>query len=289
MERIGYFSFRAIVAVFSVIPLPLLYVFSDGLYYLFFYVVKYRKKVVLENLRNSFPEKPAQEITQLSKDFYRHFCDILLEGIKGLSMSKGELLKRYRITNPELLNAHYEKKQSVIAVGSHYANWEWGVLCSSLQTKLKTMGFYMPLSNKLIDQYIKKSRAAWGMYLISVKDTVKGFHENRNSPCIYILISDQSPSNKDKAVWINFLNQDTAFLHGAEKYAQLTKFPIVYTDVQRLKRGYYTVEFSVLCENPNETKPGEITTLFANKLESIIKAKPEHWLWTHKRWKLKKI
>ncbi len=287
MEKIGYFLFRVVVGLFSIIPFSLLYFFSDGLFYLFYYVTKYRKKVVVQNLKNSFPEKSAAEIEQITKDFYRNFCDILLEGIKGLSMSKQELVKRYRITNPEFLNAYCDKNSSLIAVGSHFTNWEWGVLCSSLQVKHKTIGFYMPLSNKTIDTYIKESRAAWGMYLVSVRETLKGFESNKETPCIYILLSDQSPSNKEKAVWLNFMNQNTAFLHGAEKYAQLCNYPVVFIDIKRVKRGFYEVEFSLLSENPLETKPTEITKLFAKKLEKTILYKPAHWLWSHRRWKLK--
>jgi KDO2-lipid IV(A) lauroyltransferase len=287
MSQIGYYLFRGTVFMFSLISMPLLYLLSDGLFFLFFYIFKYRKQVVLENLQRSFPEKSAKEIRLISKNFYKHFCDILLEGIKGLSMCKKELVKRYRITNPELINHYYEKNQSIITLAAHYANWEWGVLCSSLQVKPKTIGLYLPLSNKLIDQYIKKSRAAWGMYLLSVKDTHKGFEENKRIPSVYILVTDQSPSNKEKSIWINFLNQPTAFLHGAEKYAQQTSYSVLYTDIQRIKRGYYTVEFSVLSEHPKDSKPGEITALFANKLEKIIRAKPEHWLWSHRRWKHK--
>lgn len=284
--RVAYISFRIVVGLFSIIPMPVLYLLSDGLYYVFFYGVKYRKKVVVENLRKSFPEKSEQEIYQLSKAFYRHFCDILLEGIKGLSMSKEELVKRYKITNPELLDEYYSKNKSIITVGSHYANWEWGVLCSSLQVKSKTIGFYMPLSNTYIDAYIKKSRAAWGMYLVSVKETMKGFEENKSTPCIYILISDQSPANKERAIWLNFLNQPTAFLHGAEKYAKSTGCPVLFIDVKRIKRGYYEVSFSILCKEPQQTQTGEITKIYASKLEGIINAHPAHWLWTHRRWKI---
>jgi KDO2-lipid IV(A) lauroyltransferase len=283
----GYFTFRVAVALFSIIPFPVLYFFSDGLFYLFFYVIEYRKKVVLENLKKSFPEKSESEILQISRDFYKHFCDILLEGIKGLSMTKEELLKRYIIINPELINSYFDKNTSIIAVAAHYANWEWGVLSSSLQVKSKCFGLYMPLSNTYIDRYIKRSRANWGMNLVSVKETYQCFEENKNIPSVYIFVTDQSPSNKEKAVWVNFLNQHTAFLHGVEKYSQQASYPIVYTDVKKRRRGYYEVEFSVLCENPVSTKQGEITIDFAKKLETIILSKPELWLWSHKRWKLK--
>jgi len=288
MQRITYYVFRITGALFSLIPFPVLYFISDGLYYLFFYVVRYRKPVVMQNLSNSFPEKTEKEIERITKDFYRNFCDIFLEGLKGLSMSKEELVKRYRLVNPEILTPYFASKQSVITVGSHYTNWEWGVLCSSLQVQHKTLGFYKPLTNKLIDDYFKESRAAWGMHLISIFETAKAFAENRDIPCAYILIADQSPSRKDadKSFWVRFLNRDTAFLHGMEKYATINKFPIIFLDIQRIKRGYYEVTLSLLeAEQPG--KPGMITKSYAQKLESIIRANPANWLWSHKRWKLK--
>ena len=182
MQQIIYYIFKGTTALFSLIPFPVLYVISDGLYYLFFYVVRYRKKVIEKNLRNSFPEKSEKEIEQITKGFYRNFCDIFLEGLKGLSMSKEELVKRYRLQNTEILTHYFNANQSVITVGSHYTNWEWGVLASSLQVKHKTLGFYKPLSNKPIDEDFKKSRAAWGMYLVSIFETAKAFAENRDTP-----------------------------------------------------------------------------------------------------------
>ena len=165
---------------------------------------------------------------------------------------------------------------------------EWGVLSSSFQVQHKTLGFYKPLSNKLIDEYFKNSRAAFGMHLISIFETAKAFAENRDVPSAYILISDQSPSRKDadKSFWIRFLNQDTAFLHGMEKYATVNKFPVIFLDIQRVKRGYYVVELSLL-ETATPEKPGSLTKTYAQKLESIILANPANWLWSHNRWKLK--
>ncbi|MCG3165822.1 MAG: Lipid A biosynthesis lauroyltransferase [Bacteroidia bacterium] len=289
MQRLIYYLFKAMAALFSLIPFPVLYLISDGLYYLFYYAVRYRKKVIDKNLRNSFPEKSEKEIEQITQDFYRNFCDIFLEGLKGLSMSKEELVKRYKIINAEILTPYYNSGQGIITVGSHYTNWEWGVLASSLQVKHKTLGFYKPLSNKLIDEDFKKSRAAWGMYLVSIFETAKAFAENRDTPCAYILLSDQSPARKDadKSFWIRFLNQDTAFLHGMEKYATVNKFPVFFLDIKRLKRGFYTVELSQL-QTATPEKPGSLTKAYAAKLESIIRANPANWLWSHNRWKLKR-
>ncbi len=285
MQYIGYIFFRLLVFLFSLVPFWVLYLHSDILYFFFFHVFGYRKNVVYKNLKNAFPEKSEKEIHKIAKGFYKNLSDITLESIKGLSMSQKTLRKRYPVINIELLDDYFKKGQSIIGLAAHYANWEWGVISFGFQFKHKSIGLYKPLSNKYIDNYVKKARAAWGMNLVSIKDTRKAFEEEHKKPTVFFMISDQSPSNIKRAKRVQFLNQDTACLHGAELYAKKYDIPLVFGDVQRIKRGYYQVELSVFEENPQNTAEGEITERYMKKLEEIIRAKPENWLWSHKRWK----
>ena len=285
MEKLGYIFFRILIFIFGLIPFWLLYILSDLLFFMFFYVVKYRKDVVFTNLRNSFPEKTQDEISKIAKSFYHNLSDITVESIKGLTMSKSELLKRYKVLNPELEKKIFENGKGVIALGSHYANWEWGVLSFSLQFSHQPYGLYKPLSNKYTDNYIRKSRAAWGMNLVPINETYQHFKKEFKKPPMHIMVSDQSPSNLKKAYWIRFLNQDTPCLHGAESYAKQTNMPVIYGNVQRLKRGYYEVTLIHVISKPLERDDGEITKMFHEILEEIIIKKPEDWLWSHKRWK----
>lgn len=288
MQFIGYLFFRLLVFLFSIVPFWLLYLYSDFLYFIFFHIFKYRKDVVYKNLKNSFPEKTEKEINEIAKGFYKNLSDITLESIKGLSMSKKALKKRYPVVNVDLLKDYFNKGQSVIGLAAHYTNWEWGVISFGFQFTHKSIGLYKPMSNKYIDAYVKKSRAAWGMNLVSIKDTHSTFEKKHEKPAIFFMISDQSPSNINKAKWVKFLDQETACLHGAEAYSKKYNLPVVFGDVQRIKRGYYQIELSLFEENPQNTKDGEITEHYMKKLEDIIKAKPENWLWSHKRWKHKK-
>jgi KDO2-lipid IV(A) lauroyltransferase len=288
MEKVGYISFRILIFIFRLFPFWLLYLLSDFLFFMFFYIVKYRREVVFSNLRNSFPKKPEKEIFKIAKGFYHNLSDITVESIKGLTMSKKELVKRYKVINLDFEKKIFEQGRGVIALGSHYANWEWGVLCFSLQFSHEPYGLYKPLSNKLTDNYIRKSRAAWGMNLVPINETYSHFQKTFDKPPMHIMVSDQSPSNLKKAYWINFLNQETPCLHGAESYAKQTNLPIIYGDVQRVKRGYYEVTIMPVVDNPKETKDGEITKKFHEILENIIIKKPENWLWSHKRWKHKR-
>ena len=203
-------------------------------------------------------------------------------------MSKKALLKRYKVLNPQIITPYFEQNRSVIAVASHYTNWEWGVLCLSLQFKHKSVGLYKPLSNKYIDNYMVKSRAAWGMNLVSIHETSKNFEQDSSEPSIYYMIADQSPGNVERAYWVDFLNQDTACLHGPENYAKKYNLPVIYGHVNRVKRGFYEVNISLITENPQETEDSEITKAFMKILESNILLKPENWLWSHKRWKKKR-
>ncbi len=287
MQYISYIFFRLLIFVFWLTPFFILYIYSEIAYFLLYKVFKYRVSTVQKNLKNSFPEKSAKERLRIEKLFYKNLSDITLEGIKGMSMSKKALLKRYRVTNPELTDKYFKQNKNIIGVGSHYANWEWGVLSFSLQYTHQTFGLYKPLSNKYIDNYVKSSRAAWGMNLIPIKETAKRFNEEREIPSMYFMVSDQSPSNNKFAKKIQFLNQETYCLHGVERYAKMKDWPVVYGDVQRVKRGYYEVTINVITENPKETDDGEITQKFMLILEEIINKKPEDWLWSHKRWKRK--
>lgn len=266
-------------------PFWLMYGFSDFLYFLFFYVFKYRKKVVFHNLHSSFPEKSDDEIRTIAKKFYRHLSDILIEGIKGFKISKKQILKRHKLINPEFLNSYFERGQSVIVATAHYSNWEWGSLSGGLQSMYKLIGFYKPLNNKYVDNLLKKSRATCGMSLISIYETYKTFIKHQEDVFAYILASDQSPSNYKKAYWVDFLNHETACLHGIEKYARLLNYPVLYIHIYRVKRGYYEIKIEKILDNPSEYKEGEITKLYMNHLEKIITEKPYEWLWSHKRWK----
>ncbi len=288
MQIFAYLLFRLSIFIFWLTPFWVLYLQSDIIFFLLYRVFGYRKKVVWQNLRNSFPEKSDQELKKMMKGFYENLSDITIEGIKGLSMNKKSLLKRYKVLNPEILDQFYVQNKSVIAIASHYCNWEWGVLCLSLQFKHKSVGLYKPLSNKYIDAYMRKTRAAWGMNLVSIQETSRFFEKNKSETSIYFMIADQSPSNIKDAYWVDFLNQDTACLHGPENYSKKYDLPVVYGHVERVKRGYYSISISLVEPNSNEKASGEITKAYMKILEDYILKKPENWLWSHKRWKKKR-
>jgi Kdo2-lipid IVA lauroyltransferase/acyltransferase len=271
-----------------IMPFSILYIFSDLVYFLLYSIIKYRREVVQANLSTAFPEKTEKEIQFLIKRFYHHLCDISLESIKGFSMSPQELIRRHRIINPEVADSYFEKSISVIALPGHYNNWEWGSLSAGMQIKFPVVALYKPLSNKLVDDFSKKHRAKFNTRLASIRNTASLFNELSGKPNAYIMASDQSPTNLKDCFWIDFLNHDTPWLHGFEKYARKYNLPVLYVDIQKIKRGFYELELIVLTENPSSLPEGEITNRYVEHLKQTILADPAYWLWSHKRWKHKR-
>lgn len=288
MQFLGYLFFRLFVLLFALVPFWLVYRISDALAFLFYNVLTYRKKIVLKNLEQSFPEKLPAEIRKIAKAFYRNFSDLLVEGLKGFSQSKSAMMKRYTFSNVQLLDRFKSENRSVILTASHYGNWEWGALTGGLHLPHNCIGLYKPLTNTFTDAYMRKKRSKWDMTLVSIYETAKAFIQNKDKANAYIMVADQSPSKKNKQLWLPFLNQETSFLVGPEKYANRLDLPVVFLDIQRLRRGYYDVEIRLISENPKTEKDGFITTKYAELVESQIQKKPENWLWSHKRWKLKR-
>ena len=256
--------------------------------FLFRYIIRYRLKTVTQNLKKSFPEKNDREIKTITSRFYKNLCDTIVESIKGYSLSIRQLKKRYIIKNIEVADKYYEKNQGIILALSHCGNWEWGSQIVGSVFKHYLYSFYKPLSNKHIDKYIYRQRTKRNLNLLSayVPHIPGKLKETR--PVGYFFISDQNPGGSKKVIWTKFLNQDTACFRGIEVFARQSGMPVIYFDVQRTKRGFYTVELEELVTDPYITAAGEITEKYMKKLESLIVGKPEDWLWSHRRWKLKK-
>ena len=271
----------------SLLPYPLLYLLSDFVYFVMYRMVGYRKEVVFTNLKNSFPNKSEQELKKIMSNFYHHLCDIIMESIKGFTISENQLRKRLIIKNPEFSNYFADKGQSIIFVGGHYNNWEICAQAFALYSNHKCIGIYKPLSNTFINDKIYTSRSRYGMNLVSMKQTKKSFEEGSETKAI-VFGSDQNPANPKRAHWVQFLNQDTGVLFGVEKYAKEYDWPVVFVSISKVKRGYYEVEYSLVTDKPKEEPHGKITEDFTERLEQDIINQPQYWLWSHKRWKHKR-
>ena len=287
MQFVSYIFFRVFHLFIALIPFWLLYIFSNAFAFALQYLFKYRNKVISNNLTQSYPKKTPDEIRLIKKAIYSNLSDLLLEGIKGLSMSKSALIKRHQVLNPQLIQAVYDKDQSIMLLTGHFNNWEWGIMAFNYYFPFKIIGVYKPLSNIFIDKYLKKRRARAGSILAHMDHTRDYFENYNEKQALYYMAADQSPTNVKRATWLSFLNQDTPCLHGPEKYALKYKLPVVYAHIQRKKRGFYEVQLEWICEDSQLCASTDITKTYSKLLEQDINEEPGSWLWSHRRWKHK--
>ena len=273
----------------SLIPLRILYLISDLLFVLNHYVIRYRKKLILKNIRNSFPEKDPKEHKRIARGFNRFFSDFIVESIRCFSMSAEEAQNRCKIKNLEVLDDLYNRRKSIVLAFGHYNNWEMVATALGGSLKHKTSAIYKPLSNKFFDKKFRETRGQSGLKLIPKRESKAFMLENKDNAYLVGYGCDQSPNPKKKNLfWTKFLNQDTAVMFGTEKYAVDYDYAVVFLNIERVKRGYYDVEFIIIEENPREAEYGIITKQHTKLLEDLIKENPQYWLWSHKRWKLQK-
>jgi len=285
MNRVSFRITSALLNLISFLPFPVLYFLSDILYLFLYYIIKYRRIVVSENLLNSFPEKSKSELRQIEKRFYRYLADLMLESVKTISISANEIKKRFVFKNLELLTNYLQNGRSVIAVTGHYGNWEWGPVAIGLELKEKVLVVYKPLSDKLFEGLMNSMRTRFGTIMVPMKQTLRKVVEFKNEPHLLVLVGDQTPSREESEYFTSFLNQQTAVFLGVEKIALKTNNPIIYFSINKLKRGYYECLVKSLIDNPEQTNEYEITNSHIRELEKNIRFQPEYWLWSHKRWK----
>ncbi len=269
----------------SYLPLRVIYFFTDFFYLLLILFIPYRKKVVRTNLIKSFPEKSLKEIKKIERKFYRHFTDLLAEGVKNFTISKNELSKRMIVDNPEILDDLYAKNKSVILVSGHYNNWEWLVTSQNYLFEHQALGIGMPLSNKFWDEKINKHRSRFGMKVVHAKNFKEVISKEVISPIAILVLGDQSPPDSNKSYWMNFLHQQTAVLFGTEQMSNEYEFSVVFFAMEKVKRGFYKMRLELITEDPKSMNWGEITESHTKLLEKEINLKPQFWIWSHKRWK----
>lgn len=267
-------------------PFRVLYFISDFCFLVVWFFIGYRKKVVYNNLKNSFPGLNNQEIKSISKKFYRHFLDLFIETIKLSHLPEKEIRKRVKYKNIQLLEDYYRQGKSVITIFGHYCNWEWHA-GFPLHSSHKTIALYKPLKDKRFDSWLLKLRRRFGAELVPTMRIMHALFHYHGQGILFncAFLADQSPQLKNTHHWINFLNQQTIVLLSAEKIARRFNIPVVYMKMQKLKRGYYTCEVVNLTSDPSCVEEFGITQMFFNKLEEQIREQPELWLWSHRRWR----
>jgi len=258
---------------------------SDIFFVKLFYFFGYRKKVVLENLVLCFPNKELKELQLIRRQFYRHLCDLFMEMVKTMNLSKAGVKERYQVQNIDVLK-EILKTKSVLLVCSHYANWEWNV---SINNYISEKGFavYQKIGNPYFDAWIKKLRSRWNTTPITQAETFRTIVQNEKNglKAVYGMVADQSPPMSKTKAWGSFMGIDVPVYNGAEVLAQKLDLAVVFLRVKKVKRGVFYATFEPITTSGAHTAPGEITKEFLLKAESQIQEEPAHYLWTHKRWK----
>ncbi len=290
IKALGYYLCLPILYLVSVLPFWIVYGISDILFLFIYYVLKYRRQIVFKNLQNSFPNKSNEELKKIEKKFYKHFIDLILETIQTLTISKKSIKKRCYLQPKakQLFESYYQNKKSVIIVMGHFGNWEWAGASFSSQCNMPLFVIYHSLKSSYFDKLLYKMRTRFGTQLYAMQDASRGMIRNKNNTTATAFIADQTPQ-PDKAYWLTFLNQDTPIFFGTERIAQTLDVPIVYVSVLKTKRGYYSVDAEILVPQPKQTETGDISELHTKRLEQDILLQPENWLWSHRRWKHKRL
>lgn len=286
-----FYLIYTLVWIITWLPLKALYLLSDLFYPIVYHVVGYRKRVVRENLLNSFPEKSEKERRIIERRFYHFFCDLFFETLYEMHLTEKEIRRRMTYGNLDAVKEQYAKGKSVILISAHYGNWEWSsafplVLHEDVEISL----IYKELTNNKFDKLVLKLRSKFGGIPIETKELLRYMIKLKKAkkPGCFGLISDQTPRGQNIHFWTNFLNQDTPVITGAEQLARKFDYPVFYVEIFRTKRGCYHCELIPISLDSASTAEFEITEKFTRLLEKTIQANPEFWLWSHRRWKYKR-
>ncbi len=270
----------------SHLPFPVLYTFSDFLFFMAYYVVRYRRHLVIKNLQSAFPDVPVKTIEKYEKAFYRNLCDYAVETIKLMTISAEELKQRMVFKNPELVREYAGQNQSILLLTSHQFNWEWLLASGCLYLPIQVDYVYQRQSSSLFDQFLIICRTRFGAY--PIERSLLGREAIRRKDILrgIAIMADQFPGREqDKKYWTEFMGQRTAFFLGLGQLAYMTQYPAIFYGVKRIKRGYYEAEGFLVSSPPYEKESQQSVEGYVKATEKIIRQQPDGWLWSHNRWK----
>lgn len=272
-----------ILKLFSRLPLGVLYLLSDMLFFLGYYIFPYRKKLVQKHLSDSFPGKSKAERKAIEKEFYHNLCDYVVETLKLLTISRDEIDKRHKFINPEFVNPYKAKNLSILGLASHQFNWEWLLATGNFYFPLDFV--YQPVNSKLMDRVLLQCRTRFGGHAIKKHELGRDLIKRKSDWRLIAIVADQYPGRKNKKYITKFLNQETAFFEAPDQLASLTQYPVIFAAIRKIKRGYYETTFVPLAEPPYQKNQEGVIDAYVKAAESVIYEYPAGWLWTHKRWK----
>lgn len=280
MYRIVY----GLLYLLSLVPLKILFLFSDGIYTLLYHIVGYRKEVVRKNLAIAFPEKSEEERKRIEKQFYKNFIDNFIETLKLLSGGREFAMKHFYVDNT-LLEQEFAKGKKLQFHLGHNFNWEVGNVAVGPNTSYQMLGVYMPVKNEVFEKLMMKIRTVSGNVLLPATDMKNAMLPYRSTTYLLALIADQVPGDPSKAYWMNFFGKPTPFIRGPERGAAAGNLSVMFGQIYKVKRGYYELSYELCTSDAASLPNGEITRRYVRYLEKVIREHPEMWLWSHRRWK----
>jgi KDO2-lipid IV(A) lauroyltransferase len=276
------------IKLLSRLPWAALYAFAAFVYFLAYYVARHRRHVICEQLEKVFPEASAAQRETIHKQFLRNFCDVMVEILKSVSMSEADMRSRMRLTNVELARQYLDAGQSIMFVTSHLCNWEWLLHGVTLQLGYPVDAAYKPLHDAWAERLMLKVRSRFGARLVPAKELLADFIRRRGITRAVAMNADQAPMSTDQRYWTQFLGQDTAFYIGAEQIARATRLPIIYVSVHRTRRSCYEVDLQPLWDGRTFIEPNQVIERYARACEADVLKSPADWLWSYRRWRLKR-
>lgn len=284
VQQVGFALAAPILLGLARLPLAVLYRLSDAGFVVVYRGLRYRRRVTRENLRRSFPRAAEDELVRIEERYYRYLCDLVVETLRMLVIDEAEIALRIRGRNLELLDGYAVQGRSVVLMLGHCGNWEWAIPCAELGTLLRLDIVYHQLTHPGFEALLRRARSRFGSILTPMQEAPRSMIRRRDEVTGMVFVADQFPRGP-RPYRAQFLGQDTAFFRGPERIARRLDAPVIFVEVTRVARGRYELGLEVLCEHPAETSDGEITERFARRLEAQIQKSPEHWLWSHRRWK----
>lgn len=275
-----------ITRLLSRLSLRVLYAFSDFLFFISFYVVRYRRRLVQRNLKNSFPEKAPQALRQIEKEFFRNLCDYAVESLKLVSMSQSELSRRMIFRNPEVIRGFRTSNQSILFLASHQFNWEWLLVSASVNFPMAIDFVYQPVKSKFFNALTLKIRTRFGAHPIKRNEVARELVKRKDIIRGVATVADQYPGyGRDKKFITEFLHQETAFFLGTNQLAQLSQYPAVYYKPKKIRRGYYEASPVIIALPPYPKDSQIVIEKYVQEVEKAIREYPPGWLWSHNRFK----
>ena len=269
-------------------PLPVLYVLADLLYVFIYHIWRFRRRLALENIRNSFSAKKPAEIEKIARKSYRNACHLIVEVLKGATIDPVDLHQRVRINNLSVLKPWIDAGRPIILMTSHHCNWEWLLLESCLELGISVDAVYKPLRWKGFDRFMLDTRSRFGGNPLPTRNFLLEIRKRRKGARVLALVADQTPPATEEKHWARFLSQDSAFFVGSDKIAKILHAPVYFVGMHRLRRGYYEAELQLLSEPPYEAGLTEIIESYVRAVEAHITAYPADWLWMYRKWKYPK-